>query len=497
MRFRYPFVLAVSAITFVAFCDWLRSADVPSVDASAAPQCAAQSSSTKTTPSSVTNDADSAATKLTDAAPHASDALKQYVAKPDPSYHWTKRREGTLGKGTYVELTLTSQTWHDIVWKHQLFIYKPSQVTHAEEAILYVDGGNWKPELEQQPAPGDDKLPSAAILIANAAENAQAPVAVLLQVPQQPVFGGLREDQIISYTFQKYLETQDDDWPLLLPMVKSAVRAMDTVQQFAHDNWQLDIKHFMVTGASKRGWTTWLTGAADQRVNAIAPMVIDMLNMGPQVALQMLSFGGFSERIHDYTDKGLQKFLFSPGGMSLQAIVDPYSYRDEIREPKLILLGTNDPYWPVDALNVYWDGLEGEKYICYEPNGVHGLRDYPRLIGDLTALHLGALTGKPLPKLTWSYEDRGDDVRLTITSDTLPEKARVWTASADTRDFRQAHWESHGTKHDDDSDKVFLFDLPKPDRGYSDMFGDVEFAGERLPFYLCTQMRVIQAKPEK
>ncbi len=210
---------------------------------------------------------------------------------------------------------------------------------------------------------------------------------------------------------------------------------MDAVQQFAHDNWQLDIKHFMVTGASKRGWTTWLTAAADQRVNAIAPMVIDMLNMGPQVALQMLSFGGFSQRIHDYTDKGLQGFLFSPNGMSLQAIVDPYSYRDEIRQPKLIMLGTNDPYWPVDALNVYWDGLEGEKYICYEPNGVHGLHDYPRMIGDLTALHLSALTGKPLPKLTWSYLDRGDDVRLTITSDTLPEKARVWTASANCAIF--------------------------------------------------------------
>ena len=43
-------------------------------------------------------------------APLASEALKQYVAKPDASYTWTQRREGTLGKGTYVELTLTSQT---------------------------------------------------------------------------------------------------------------------------------------------------------------------------------------------------------------------------------------------------------------------------------------------------------------------------------------------------------------------------------------------------
>jgi PhoPQ-activated pathogenicity-related protein len=422
-----------------------------------------------------------------------SDALKQYIAKPDASYHWTKRREGQLGKGTYVELTLTSQTWRDIVWKHQLFIYKPSQIKPGPvDGILYIDGGNWKDALEQPPAPGDDKLPSAAMLISAASENAQAPVAVLLQVPHEPIFDGLREDQIISYTFAKYLETGDPEWPALLPMVKSAVRAMDTVQQYAHDNWQVNVQHFMVTGASKRGWTTWLTAASDERVNALAPMVIDMLNMGPQMAHQLLTFGGFSERIHDYTDKGLQSLLFSPNGGSLQSIVDPYSYRHHLRQPKLIMLGTNDPYWPVDALNMYWDGLEGEKHICYEPNGLHGLRDYPRMVGGLTALHDSAASGKPLPKVTWEYDDRGDSVRLTTTADVVPEAVQIWTAATDTRDFRQAHWDAHSAKHDD-SDKTFIYDFHKPDHGFAALFGDLQFAGEKIPFFFSTQIRVVPA----
>lgn len=438
--------------------------------------------------------ADSAARE----APLASDALKQYVSKPDASYHWTKRREGTLGKGTYVELTLTSQTWRDIVWKHQLFIYKPSQLKKdGSEAILYIDGGPWRESLAQPPRPGEEKLPSAALLIASAAENAEVPVAVLLQVPEEPIFDGLHEDGIISFTFAKFLETNDPEWPALLPMVKSAVRAMDTVQTYARDQWQIDIKHFLVTGASKRGWTTWLTAAVDERVNALAPMVIDMLNMGPQMALQLVSFGGYSERIHDYTDKGLQKLLLTPNGGALQAIVDPYSYRQQIRQPKIIMLGTNDPYWPVDALNVYWDGLEGEKYILYEPNGLHGLRNYPRMIGDLTALLESVSSGKPLPKLSWKYEERGQSVRLSVTSDTKPQSVQVWTANAYSRDFRKAHWDSYDAQADGDSDKSFVFDLPKPEHGFSALFGDLQFAGDKLPFYLCTQIRVVQAKPAK
>jgi len=68
------------------------------------------------------------------------------------------------------------------------------------------------------------------------AEHLQAPVAVLLQVPEEPIFGGLVEDQIISYTFAQFFLTNDPEWLLLLPMTKSAVRGMDAVQNTATRN---------------------------------------------------------------------------------------------------------------------------------------------------------------------------------------------------------------------------------------------------------------------
>lgn len=423
--------------------------------------------------------------------PARSAALEQYIAKPDSSYQWKKRREGTLGKGTYVELILTSQTWRDIAWKHQLFIYRPSTVDKGSQALLLIAGGTWKPELETQPAVSDAKLPSEAHIVAALAETMRAPVAVLMQVPEQPLFGGMVEDEIISHTFARFMESNDAEWPLLLPMVKSVVRAMDAIEEYAEAQWQLDVERFLVTGASKRGWTTWLTGAVDPRVNAIAPMVIDMLNMKPHMKLQELSFGGYSEQIHDYTEKGLQDHMDNERGDALRSIVDPYSYRGQLKLPKLIILGTNDRYWPVDALNLYWDDLEGEKYILYVPNNGHGLRDHLRLVGTVCALHEHVTGGKALPKLDWKYEDQGDTLRLELSSDTTPEGVRSWMATAETRDFREVRWESQPVKSDDAEGRQYVIELPKPASGFAAMFAEAQFNGRPMPFYLSTNLRVV------
>ncbi len=413
--------------------------------------------------------------------------LAQYVSKEDASYQWQETRQGTFGKTTYTEIVLTSQTWKGIAWKHQLYVIKPSTVdSSARHAVLVIAGGRWRDEFGN--ASGDLKLPREAPIFSAVAEQLKAPVAVLLHVPFQPMFDGKVEDAIISLTFENFLRTGDAEWPLLLPMVKSAVRAMDTVQSFCKDQWSLDIDAFTITGASKRGWTTWLTGAVDSRAKAIAPMVIDTLNMQPQMKHQITAWGDYSNKIHDYTERGLQQHMATEKGRALRAIVDPYAYRQSLKQPKLIMIGTNDHYWPLDALNLYWDDLVGEKYILYVPNNRHGLRDFPRIVGSLSALYRHAAGGPKMPQLTWQFENDSQDLVLRVQSDPPPAKVQAWVADSDSRDFRQAVWQSRpmqadGTGH--------LFTLPLPKQGYAAVFGEAIYSSGDLPSYLSTNVRIL------
>ncbi|HEX7008791.1 MAG TPA: PhoPQ-activated protein PqaA family protein [Phycisphaeraceae bacterium] len=393
------------------------------------------------------------------AAPTAWAGLKEYVQQPDDSYHYELVNQTPLGPCQAYLVRMTSQTWRQIPWEHWLAIIVPPQVDHPDKAVLAIMGGN----NDSDPPQVNSK---EAQILGLVAAQARVPTAVLLQVPNQPLFDGLREDALIAYTFDRYLEEGDEDWPLLLPMVKSAVRAMDTVQSVLRQKHQWDVQSFIVTGASKRGWTTWLTASVDPRVQAIAPMVIDMLNLNEQMEHQIRSYGRISEKIHNYTDLGLIERLKTEAGQQLCAIVDPYHYRDLLTMPKLILLGTNDPYWTVDAANLYLTGLRGATYLHYEPNAGHGLGPgaIPALMGFIRSM----VNEKSLPQLHWQHEPNG---AFVVTWDRPQAEATLWTAKSPNRDFRQATWAAQPLE----GSSRCQVNVPAPQSGYVAYYVQVSF----------------------
>lgn len=216
-------------------------------------------------------------------------ALQSYLHNGDNSFKWEVKDTYDIGDVKAYALLLTSQTWRGIVWTHQLTILVPKENKY-DGALLFITGGSVKDGLPNWNG-RDDKFNNS---MAGIATTNNAIVAVIRQVPNQPLFDGLTEDALISFTLHNFKKDNDYTWPLLFPMVKSAVRAMDAIQQFSSQQLHHDVNRFVVSGASKRGWTTWLTGANDKRAQAIGPMVIDVLNMPVSLDYQIKALGDYS-----------------------------------------------------------------------------------------------------------------------------------------------------------------------------------------------------------
>ncbi|HOZ45304.1 MAG TPA: PhoPQ-activated protein PqaA family protein [Candidatus Hydrogenedentes bacterium] len=403
--------------------------------------------------------------------------LKEYVAKPDDSYAYEFHSQTQVGEDTIEMVRMTSQTWQNIPWQHWMAMIVPKEVKHPETAMLLVMG---YANTDQPPSVMNSDEARGVQMVADLTGTV---IGVLMQVPNQPLFDGLSEDGLISYTYEQYYKDGDDEWPLLLPMAKSAVRAMDTMQAVAKERHQQDIVRFVVAGASKRGWTTWLTAVADPRVAAICPMVIDVLNMGPQMEHQKKTYGAYSQMINDYTERGIQMLMGTPRGQELLHVVDPYSYRDQLTMPKLVLLGTNDEYWCVDSANLYFPDLPGEKHLRYEPNAGHGLGF--GIVPAIVSFYNSVLTGENVPPYGWKHTEDG---ALEVTWDCAGARAVLWQAQSANRDFRQATWIQ--TPLDGDGRAVARVSAPAS--GWTAYYVEIVFPGIAggLPYGLCTQMTV-------
>ena len=406
--------------------------------------------------------------------------LVDYVKKDDKAFAWKVAQKAETDSGTVYELDLTSQKWQDITWTHKVQIFVPKDVKPQKTMVLWNQGG--KPNA------------ASGVLGLQLANKIGAPVAFLYGIPNQPLFGGKTEDALIAETFVKYLETKDSSWPLLFPMVKSLIKAMDALQAFAKEEWKFDVTHFVVTGASKRGWTSWLTAATgDPRVKAIAPLVIDTLNFPLQMKNQIGAFGKPSEMVHDYVDRKLIPIPDTPEAKKLWQMIDPWVYREKLTLPKMIINGANDPYWPLDALNSYWDDLKGEKYVLYVPNAGHDLREADdagkkqlipeRAVNTLSAFCKSQIFDTKMPTLTWTCEVSGASCKLSAKSDPAVKAMKLWVADSPTRDFRRSHWVAQ------DGDTV-----TRPPLGFRACFGEVECKDGDLVYQLSSRVEILEAK---
>jgi PhoPQ-activated pathogenicity-related protein len=260
-------------------------------------------------------------------------------------------------------------------------------------------------------------------------------------VPNEPLkFAGesqsRTEDAIIAYTWDRYLRTGDERWPARLPMTKAAVRAMDAVTAFLAKlpDGGVTVKNFVVAGASKRGWTTWSAAVVDPRVIAIAPIVIDTLNVPAVFENHWRAYGFWAPAVQDYVAMGIMSWFGTPQMASLQEIEDPYQYRERLALPSYQMGSTGDQFFLPDSPRFYFSDLPGEKYLRFVPNTDHGLESLDA-VANVVAWFRAVTQNYPRPRFYWRADRKAGTLTVRVVD--TPSQVMLWQASnSKARDFR-------------------------------------------------------------
>ncbi|MDX2032774.1 MAG: PhoPQ-activated pathogenicity-related family protein, partial [Blastocatellia bacterium] len=412
----------------------------------------------------------------------------------DPSYKYELVNKVAGARHTTYILKMTSQTWRASsevdrnVWWHWMILVKPNEVAHSE-GLLYISGGN---NNSAPPKEAD----AAIVQIAVATKSV---VTELRMVPNQPlVFADDKksrvEDEMIAYTWDKFLKTGDELWPARLPMTKAAVRAMDTITAFcaSADGGGVRVENFVVTGGSKRGWTTWTTAAVDRRVVGIVPIVIDMLNVIPSFKHHLSVYGYYAPAVGDYEVMGVMDQQETPRYRDLMKIVEPYEYRHRMTMPKFIINATGDQFFLPDSWQFYYDDLPGVKYLRYVPNAEHSLRGSDAWM-TLMACYNAIITRAKTPQFDWKI-DKDGTIRVKTTD--KPTEVRLWQATnPGARDFRLTsigpRWKS--APLEPQADGQYVAKVPPPPNGWTAYMVELTFpSGLALaPYKFTTGVKVI------
>ena len=369
--------------------------------------------------------------------PESTSPLKAYVMDGDDAYRYSLV-DSLIGENwKEYRIKMVSGTWltQDEVdateWWHWLNIIIPEDISE-NESMMIIGGGSTYDSVCPQ---ADDWLIQAALATGSI-------ISHVSNIPFQPIDfkqdekEARYEDDLIAYGWRQYLESgaSDDklEWLARFPMTRAVVRAMDVVEEVSSREGT-PVDGFFVTGASKRGWTTWTTAAVDERVIGMAPIVIDLLNIVPSFEHHWRCYGEWSPAVSEYVEEGIMDWMGSEEFNKLLATVGPYSFVDQLSLPKLLINATCDEFFVTDSWQFYWDDLKGASYLQYVPNGNHGLRGSYQPT-SLISFYNTVITGAAFPRFNWSISDDTIFIQVDPGADYSIHK---WEAVNESdRDFR-------------------------------------------------------------
>lgn len=339
---------------------------------------------------------------------------------------------------------LMSQTWdpQPVVeprrWKHTVELHVPSHAVPGK-ALLVVNNG-----LRHSDSQHFDYSREA---LREVALKARVAVVMISDVPNQYLTFSdaeqpLREDDAVAHTWTHWMRNPDAaaELPLHVPMAAAASRAMD-LAEVELKKAGVAVDRFIITGASKRGWSAWLTALGDPRVSAIVPSVIDVADTSTMLKGLRQRYGGhWPAALWPYQKAGALQRLGTPRFEQLMGLMDPMRYLDEpgqrLAIPKYLVSASGDDFFAPDQVTDFQQRLPGQTSLRVLPNSDHGgVRN--AVVSTLVPALRRLRDDVALPSVQLSVNRQ--DGSSTVEFSELPVAVKVWTANnSRDRDFRYA-----------------------------------------------------------
>jgi len=388
--------------------------------------------------------------------------LDDFINMPDDTYAWTETNKTLSGNNigghwSAFLLNLTSQSWlnHTFVdkpvWWHWLWCVIPEKLDHNDFATMIGTGNK---NSQNPPDLGDEYLLASTYV----ATHTNTIVCVLYNIPNEPLVfyndplqKSRSEDAIIAFGWNVFMQMYDSDpddnfryqWLTHFPMAKATIKAMDTVETWAAAKMDIHITRWATAGASKRGWSTWLTAAADQdRIVAFIPMVMDMPNLHSEMHHMWRAYGGWTFAFGDYYAENLTMYIDTPAFLDLCNATDPVVFFDRYEGMwKMPIDAINDEFFMPDDEHYWWNQFPQPKWFQMNPDAEHSLSTaIEELVPTLSTFLVLYLESITMPTISWSIYNQSGNISVSYQGNTSQIiDARVWhgrSCGTKRRDFR-------------------------------------------------------------
>ncbi|XP_032994944.1 autocrine proliferation repressor protein A-like [Lacerta agilis] len=439
-------------------------------------------------------------------------ALDVYVKQYDPHYRYTLMKEEDKWGATVYTLNMTSLKWlneselTNPIWWHELIIAVSKERKLKDSCLLII--GNGRNDASNTPT--DSPTDLSVDELVNLAKSTGSCVALLGQIPNQPITyktiplqmcKNSIENAAVYCTWWKFMndESEQPNGLIQFPMVKAAVRGMDTIIDFLlkESGGTVKITKFTLTGISKRGWATWLAAAVDKRVVSFIPIVYDLLNFVKNRHHQYRAYCGWGRSLNVFHELNLTRQLDSPRFKELTSYVDPFEYNERYQnKPKCLICGTGDGINPPDDSHYYFDQLAGVKYIRFLPNTTHHVASRPldkaSILETCRAIYLSTMQNLNMPQISWKRVETNSKGIIHLCTDQEPSATKCFfanTLDSKRRDFRRfpghrVSW--FPCEVEKVKTGVYKAEMTKPRIGWRAFFIEVTFLGSEEKKYVFT-----------